>query len=407
MRFRIRGNTDALVQRGRLVWRHHQPVHAYARLNLFLALLIVMRVCRDRVLIDHGRSSYVGSGGGRHGQCAWNMRPWMGGLADADLRYHWQLGHSVWRLHAYARSCGCVLCLTIATELHCAGVNDSSANSIWTTANAGDMSVSGSCYPDTSGSPRRDCFYNGTWSDVLNPCSIQPCDALTNDYHANWPSPRFVDTVVNGTCVPGYKSSGTPTRLCQQNGQWDAVISNPCEPIYCTQDLPSYQSFFAVWPESIQAGSTASGTCVAGYTGTTTRSCLLSGEWATPSPLCAAIMCAAITNDGQQSSWPSTQAGQVAAGSCFAGFEGSPARACSITGQWETVSDPCTQKKCIARSEGDADWPATVGGVTVSGTCKEGLYGTVSRSCSTDGVWQPISGACERAFLGFHMIIMS
>ena len=270
-------------------------------------------------------------------------------------------------------------------------------------AYAGETSVAGECYPNTSGSPRRDCFYNGTWSDVLNPCSTNPCDALTNDYHANWRSPDEVNTVVNGTCVPGYKSSGTPTRLCKQNGQWDNVITNPCEPIYCTKDLPSYQPFFAEWPETIQAGYTAAGTCVAGYTGTTSRGCSLTGVWATPSPLCTAITCAAIENDGQQSSWPSAQAGQIATGTCFAGYEGSPTRACSIQGQWETVSNPCTQKQCAARSEGDADWPATLGGVTVSGTCKEGYYGTVSRSCSADGSWQPISGVCERAYLSFYM----
>ena len=275
-------------------------------------------------------------------------------------------------------------------------MNDTDALAVWSTAYAGDMSVSGVCYPNTSGSPRRDCFYNGTWSDVLNPCSTNPCDALTNDYHANWPSPRDVNTVVNGTCVAGYKSTGTPTRLCQQNGQWDTVITNPCEPILCTKDLPSYQPFFAEWPETIQAGYTSSGTCVAGYTGTTSRGCSLTGAWLTPSPLCTAIMCASIGNDGQQSSWPSTQAGQVATGTCFAGFEGSPTRTCSIEGQWETVTNPCTQKQCAARTEGDAEWPATLGGVTVSGTCKDGYYGTVSRSCSADGSWQPISGICER-----------
>ena len=257
------------------------------------------------------------------------------------------------------------------------------------------MFILGECYPNTSGQPRRSCFYNGTWSEVTNPCSTNPCVALTNDQHANWPKAEDVNTVVNGTCVGGYSSTGRPSRLCMNDGKWDTTITNPCTPIFCTKTTPGYLPFNADWPETLQAGYSTSGTCAAGYTGTTTRSCSLTGQWNTPSPLCSQIVCPSIPDDGAHASWSSTAAGNTATGTCLGGYEGTPQRECSITGQWGAVTSPCGPKKCGARSDGNADWPETLGGVTVSGVCQTGFAGVVTRTCSSDGVWSQISGSCD------------
>ena len=257
------------------------------------------------------------------------------------------------------------------------------------------MLILGECYEGMSGQPRRSCFYNGTWSEVTNACSTTPCAALTNDEHANWPKAGDVNTVVNGTCVAGYLSTGTPSRLCMNDGTWNTTIIDPCTPIYCSKAAPGYLPYNADWPETVQAGYSATGTCAAGYTGPTTRSCSLTGEWNTPSPLCNQIACPAIPDDGARASWSSTAAGSIATGTCLGGFEGFPQRNCSITGQWGAVSSPCGPKKCGARSDGNADWPETVGGATVSGVCQSGYVGVVTRTCSSDGVWGQISGSCD------------
>ena len=280
-------------------------------------------------------------------------------------------------------------------RITCAAVNDTSAKAMFPAANAGATSVEGTCYDNTSGFPARDCFFNGTWSEVRNPCSSNPCPALQNNGHADWESPLASDMLVNGTCVAGYDTSlPPPQRMCKADGHWATEITNPCQPIYCTKTSPSYVSFNADWPDSVQAGSSASGTCVAGYSGTTARACSLAGEWGAASPACEPILCAAIGNDGAQSSWPQTQAGQGASGTCLAGYEGSPTRQCSLSGQWEAVSAPCTQKKCPAGTVSNSVWEATLGGLTATGACVIGTTGTVTRSCSSDGEWGPVSGSC-------------
>ena len=281
------------------------------------------------------------------------------------------------------------------TRITCAASNDSSAQALFPAANAGDSNVDGTCYDNTSGFPARDCFYNGTWSEVRNPCSTNPCPALLNNGHADWDSPNAVDQLVNGTCVAGYDTTlPRPQRMCKGNGQWATEITNPCQPLFCTKSSPSYSPFNAEWPESVQAGSSASGTCAAGYFGTTARACSLAGEWGTPSPACQPIQCAAIGNDGAHSSWPQTQAGQSASGTCLAGYEGAPTRLCSITGQWEEVSSPCAQKKCPAGTISNSMWNETLGGLSATGICVPGTTGTVTRSCSTDGIWGPVVGSC-------------
>ena len=288
--------------------------------------------------------------------------------------------------------------LTFVLGLKCAAANESDSQAIWPETNAGMFSVPGTCYDNTSGRPARDCFYNGTWSAVVNPCSTNPCTALTNDEHADWSSPDEVGTIVEGTCVAGYSTAVKPSRLCRTDGSWDTEIINPCVPLYCTQSDPSYSAFGASWPASVQAGTFTAGTCLAGYSGTTARTCSLTAEWSTPSPLCQAIQCASISDDGSHQSWPTANAGTEATGVCLTGYEptdGSPpTRTCDLNGQWGATTNPCSQKKCPQLTDSTSEWPATLGGSTVSGTCKTGYTGSVSRACSIEGVWGTVTGTC-------------
>ena len=205
-----------------------------------------------------------------------------------------------------------------------------------------------------------------------------------------------------GALFPYYKYDGGTARRRSEKvagrpvrpGGTAGCADQSCQPIYCTKSSPSYSAFNAEWPESLQAGSSTAGTCAPGFSGTTARSCSLTGVWGTPSPTCVAIKCAAIGNDGAHSSWGKTQAGSNSFGTCLAGYEGAPTRACSITGRWEAVASPCTQKKCAAGTFSNSVWEKSLGNLTATGACVLGTAGSVTRTCSTDGVWGPISGAC-------------
>jgi hypothetical protein len=63
--------------------------------------------------------------------------------------------------------------------------------------------------------------------------AVITCEAGTYDY-ATWPTfaPFAVDTMVNGTCVPGFRPtdpSRPPQRLCPGAGTYSATVDNACQ----------------------------------------------------------------------------------------------------------------------------------------------------------------------------------
>ena len=41
--------------------------------------------------------------------------------------------------------------------------------------------------------------------------------------------------------------------------------------------------------------------------------------------------------------WPTTLSGTTALGTCVAGYTGGPSRDCDLTGAWQDVSNPCVR----------------------------------------------------------------
>ena len=279
-------------------------------------------------------------------------------------------------------------------QLYCPASYDAAAKASWVSVKAGTAAVAGVCDPETSGFPTRSCSANGTWSAVNNACSSLPCAALFDDHNADWEMPETSNVTVFGTCVTGFASASTPSRLCDDSGRWGSDIADPCLPTHCTDASPSYGSFFSTWPSSLQSGSSVSGTCVAGYQGSPSRSCSYELVWSVPEPACEQIWCPSIDEDGH-ASWPSMTAGSTAGGSCMTGYRGDPVRACSITGEWGTIQDPCTIVECSAVTESTSSWPRTTAGAAVTGSCHANYYGTVTRVCSMDGLWGAVQGTCE------------
>ena len=62
---------------------------------------------------------------------------------------------------------------------------------------------------------------------------------------------------------------------CKQTEGSATWGNNPCQ-VVCPHETSSN----IAWPQTV-AGTTANGTCNAGYTGSPTRACLLNGSWST------------------------------------------------------------------------------------------------------------------------------
>ena len=69
------------------------------------------------------------------------------------------------------------------------------------------------------------------------------------------------------------------------------------------------------------------------------------------------INCTAV-DSYSNAQWPKTAAGSTAAGTCGAGFvAGTPLRACLITGDWsDTVTNPCERRWSLRRPTYNCDF---------------------------------------------------
>lgn len=132
--------------------------------------------------------------------------------------------------------------------------------------------------------------------------------------------------------------------------------------------------------------------------------------------------------NGVSVAWPVAQVDTTATGACPAGYNGAPTRACtphddeasnSYRGSWSAqVTGSCTAVKCPAISyanegtaaepnpltttdtdgHGNAKWAETTvspnGPKEVTGTCRLGRNGTVTRNCNSNGTWGQVTGNC-------------
>jgi hypothetical protein len=276
------------------------------------------------------------------------------------------------------------------TVIQCPSLS-ASASASWPATNAGSQAV-GTCLPGFSGSAQRLCQLDGTWATATSSCTQISCGALSSDGDASWVSALSGTTAAPGVCVTGW--SGSPTRDCSLLGVW-GTIQNPCTQLSCPE-LSS--DALASWPSTL-SGNQASGTCIAGFAGSASRQCQQNGSWGTATSSCTQIRCPLLSNDGN-AVWLSSNAGSSGVtGQCVAGYQGTPSRDCSITGAWGVISDSCTQRQCPALdSDAQASWAVTNAGSQATGTCNDGYTGSASRLCQLDGTWGAATSTCTRIF---------
>ena len=73
--------------------------------------------------------------------------------------------------------------------------------------------------------PVYSCVFSLILIMLLTLCKGNVCAAQLYS-NANWPANTLSNTVASGTCVAGY--TGTPSRECLASGQWSTTVSNAC-----------------------------------------------------------------------------------------------------------------------------------------------------------------------------------
>ena len=277
-----------------------------------------------------------------------------------------------------------------AAELQCPTSTDNVGGATFSPVNAGTTGT-GVCNSGWSGSATRACNNNGQWAaTATTSCTRIVCGATTKD-NAALPQTNSL-TTATGSCIAGY--TGTPQATCSASGTWSAV-SPGCTLRVCAQVNDAANN--VVWPAT-NAFASATGICASGFAGVTTRPCTSSGTFGTVSGSCVQLKCAAGSYDN--AGWGLTNAGSTATGSCASGYSGSPKRDCLLTGEWSSsVSTPCTRNLCGAATNNDAVWPGNTPSNTVAvGTCLPGFSGTPSRECTAGGTWGAISNPCTQIY---------
>ena len=254
---------------------------------------------------------------------------------------------------------------------------------MWAPADAGSAAVEGTCAAGLTGTPTRDCLMDGSWSAVSGVCTVVLCAA--EDFgNAAWPATN-AGLSAAGVCESGY--SGNPSRACSLSGSWGAVVDG------CMRNVcPSIEDGSAVWPASESLSVAVSGVCNEGYFGSPTRGCDEDGNWQAIENGCEESFCLAVT--AANANWASTRAGAVAVGMCIDGFEGTPTRLCESSGVWSaTVNDPCAvaYNDCPGELVDRIYFPPSSPGTTVNGTCptdyRPEANGPPARTCFANGTW--------------------
>jgi len=153
---------------------------------------------------------------------------------------------------------------------------------------------------------------------------------------------------------------------------------------------PSQTYGNAYWPAT-EEGSSSSGSCISGFSGSPLRSCLEGGQWSSLITRgCERTKCPAEST--MSTNWPPTFVSVWTYGNCRVGYVGRPYRQCLSDGTWGPVEDPCAAEtiQCSAQTFGNADWPATNGGSLAQGVCVSGYSGNPFRNCRPGGSWETL-----------------
>ena len=269
--------------------------------------------------------------------------------------------------------------------------------------------------------------------------------------NATWPA---TNSGVNatGTCIDGYGSASSATRLCNLNGVFSSTVIAACQR---TRRWLGPHS--AALPREI--GRAGDGRLVVRVTDVLGMGVARCAARPTPGQSIG-LFCASVSSE-QQASWPLTYSGDVAIGTCEAGWTGTPARTCSLTGVFGSISNPCTrtwdgradcgrsacscqQARCLtpalrasvrggggggragvgalmrrrppsppghrciappgitcsAVTDNYISWPQTLSGEAATGACVPGWAATGSvaptRECQLTGAFDTVSGSCYR-----------
>nr|XP_032815088.1 CUB and sushi domain-containing protein 3-like isoform X2 [Petromyzon marinus] len=261
------------------------------------------------------------------------------------------------------------------------------------------------------GPARIQCLPSGQWSAPLPTCTIINCTEpgqVENSFRqVKSKNENFMfATSVLYHCKPGYQLLGSSALVCQPNGRWDRPLPQ-CIIVNCSH--PGAPPFSVLSAARFTYGATASYACTGAHrlVGSPTRLCQADGDWSGSPPHCSGTSPGFCGDPGipvHGSRYGAEfKAKSVLRFTCEEGYllKGPEQRICLANGSWTGFQPECKAVSC--RNPGVPQNGAIVQavgstqlGASVSYACREGhqLLGPRTRTCTFNGTWTGVLPSC-------------
>ncbi|XP_051955250.1 complement receptor type 2-like [Xyrauchen texanus] len=227
-------------------------------------------------------------------------------------------------------------------------------------------------------------------------------------------SPREVvfNTVVQITCIRGFKLNGANQLHCGADGSWMPNVPT-CERVKCPiTEVPNgiVGSNVKGSPHEVVFGTVVLITCIRGFklNGANQLRCGADGFWTPNVPTCEPVKCPVIdipngtaAKNNARGSPREVVFNTVVQITCSPGFKliGAQELRCGADGSWTPAVPTCEPMKCpvIDLPNGQASPSEGVFDTIVQITCSPGfkLIGVQELRCGADGSWTPAVPTCE------------
>nr|XP_005994120.1 PREDICTED: P-selectin-like isoform X2 [Latimeria chalumnae] len=269
------------------------------------------------------------------------------------------------------------------------------------------------------GSEYLTCAATGDWTTPTPSCQVVQCGKLTTPargkVNCSNPFGEFsYDSICDFACEEGFLLAGSRRLQCEASGNW-STLPPVCEAVKCsTLKIPDQGTMNCSHPhEDFTYNSVCHFGCAAGFylSGSEQLTCMVSGNWTTPTPLCQAVNCMPLKIPDQGTMNCSHPHGNFTYSStchfgCVPGFHlsGSKQIRCAASGNWTAPTPSCQALKCKAltpprRSLVDCTRPFGVFSYNSSChfTCEKGflINGSDNLQCTASGQWTAPAPTCE------------
>ncbi|XP_021351273.1 sushi, von Willebrand factor type A, EGF and pentraxin domain-containing protein 1-like [Mizuhopecten yessoensis] len=261
-----------------------------------------------------------------------------------------------------------------------------------------------SCDPgyDLEGESIRICQPEGYWSGKSPSCQPGSCATPLPIPNGNVDFKELkLGSVSTYECDTGYVLEGNDVRRCMTTLSW--FDTDPvCNPVRCS-DPPTIENGGRS-TNGLSFQSVASYFCETGYViqGSTTLTCSASREWTGLVPSCSVVRCespSTVTSNGRMHGTDFTYNGTIHY-ECDVGYNlvGAANRTCLSSGAWDTPIPICEIVNCNRAflANGFPSSFRTEYGSLISFTCRSGyvLFGSSERTCRENGLWSGPSPVC-------------